>query len=259
MSVTGSLIGISKLYEAYNDMKIGILKADSVLPQFQDEFGDYPGMFVARLSANSKVALSFEVYDVEHGIYPVSIDACDGYIITGSKKSVYDDEAWIHDLEEYVRHLHGVQKPLVGICFGHQLVAQALGGKTESADGGWGVGVHTSQLVHQKDYMQPALSEVKVLVSHKDQVTVLPPGAELLATSEFCPNTMYQLGEHIVCIQGHPEFNKLYSQSLMSLREKILGEEIFLQGARSLEEPLDSDTLAKWIIEFFSSRSVTVS
>ncbi|MFT7243516.1 MAG: GMP synthase-like glutamine amidotransferase [Candidatus Azotimanducaceae bacterium] len=238
-------------------MKIGILKADSVLPQFQAEFGDYPDMFVARLSANSKIALNFDIYDVEHGDYPASIDACDGYIITGSKKSVYDDEVWIRDLEAYVRLLHGAQKPLVGICFGHQLVAQALGGKTESADEGWGVGVHTSQLVYQKDYMQPALSEIKVLVSHKDQVTVLPPGAELLATSEFCPNAMYQLGEHIVCIQGHPEFIKPYSQSLMNLREKILGDGTFLQGIRSLEEPLDSDTLAKWILEFLSNRSVS--
>lgn len=257
--MTGSLSAISKLYEAYNDMKIGILKADSVLPQFQGEFGDYPDMFVARLSANSKEALSFDVYDVEHGVYPESIDACDGYIITGSKKSVYDDETWIHDLEDYVRLLHGAQKSLVAVCFGHQLVAQALGGKTESANEGWGVGVHTSALVHQKDYMQPSLEEVKVLVSHKDQVTVLPPGAELLAASEFCPNAMFQLGEHIVCIQGHPEFNKHYSQALMNLREKILGEATFLQGIRSLEEPLDSDTLAKWIVEFFSARSVAYS
>ncbi|MFT5561975.1 MAG: GMP synthase-like glutamine amidotransferase, partial [Litorivivens sp.] len=87
-------------------MKIGILKADSTLPQFQDEFGDYPDMFVARLSANSEVELNFETYDVEHLVYPETIDACDGYIITGSRKSVYDDEAWIHDLEDYVRLLH---------------------------------------------------------------------------------------------------------------------------------------------------------
>jgi GMP synthase-like glutamine amidotransferase len=212
-------------------MKIGILKADSVLPQFQAEFGNYPDMFVARLSANSKVALNFDIYDVKHGVYPASIDACDGYIITGSKKSVYDDEAWIRDLEAYVSLLHGAQKPLVG--------------------------VHTSELVYQKDYMQPALREIKVLVSHKDQVTVLPPGAELLATSEFCPNAMYQLDRHIVCIQGHPEFIKPYSQSLMNLREKILGDGTFLQGIRSLEEPLDSDTLAKWILEFLSNRSVS--
>jgi len=240
-------------------MKIGILKADSTLPQFQDEFGDYPEMFVARLSANSEVDLNFETYDVEHSVYPETIDVCDGYIITGSRKSVYDDEAWIHDLEAYVRLLHAAQKPLVGICFGHQLVAQALGGKTEPANSGWGVGVHTSQLIHQKDYMRPALDEVRVLVSHKDQVTVLPIGAELLASSEFCPNAIYQLGEHIVCIQGHPEFAKAYSRALMNFREKIIGEETFQRGILSLEENLDSDTLAKWILEFFASRPVSHS
>jgi len=234
-------------------MKIGILKADSTLSQFQDEFGDYPDMFIARLSANSEVDLSFEIYDVEHFVYPHTVDACDGYIITGSRKSVYDDEAWIHDLEDYVRLLHGTQKPLVGICFGHQLVAQALGGKTESANSGWGVGVHTSQLMLQKDYMRPALDEVRVLVSHKDQVTVLPPGAELLASSEFCPNAIYQLGEHIVCIQGHPEFAKSYSRALMNFREKIIGAGAFQRGILSLEEALDSDTLAKWILAFLAS------
>ncbi|MFT7091898.1 MAG: GMP synthase-like glutamine amidotransferase, partial [Candidatus Azotimanducaceae bacterium] len=164
-------------------------------------------------------------------------------------------EAWIHDLEDYVRLLHAARKPLVGVCFGHQLVAQALGGKTEAANGGWGVGIHASQLMLQKDYMRPALDEMRVLVSHKDQVTMLPAGAELLAASEFCPNAMYQLGEHIVCIQGHPEFAKSYSRALMTFREQMIGERAFQQGICSLEETLDSDTLAKWMLAFFSSHA----
>ncbi|MFN3238443.1 MAG: glutamine amidotransferase-related protein [Pseudomonadales bacterium] len=127
-------------------MKIGILKADSVLEQFQPEHGDYPDMFVRRLGDNAPESVEFATYDVEHGVYPNHMDDCDGYVITGSKKSVYDDEDWIRALEAYVVELHEHLKPLIGICFGHQLVAQALGGKTEAAAVGWGVGVHESTI-----------------------------------------------------------------------------------------------------------------
>lgn len=235
-------------------MKIGILKADSVLPQFQREFGEYPDMFVARLAANSESEVSFHSYDVEHLEYPENLDDCDGYVMTGSKKSVYDDEPWIHHLEEYVRVLHRAKKPLVGVCFGHQMVAQALGGTTQPATAGWGVGVHTNQLVSQQDFMEPPLEAFRVLVSHKDQVTALPDGAVKLASSGFCPNAMYQVDDHILCIQGHPEFIKDYSRSLMLLRREILGEAVFEQGVASLAQPLDSDTLARWILNFIQSR-----
>lgn len=236
-------------------MKIGILKADSVLAEFQPEFGDYPDMFIARLSANADPEVTFVTYDIEHFEYPTALDDCDGYIITGSKKSVYDDEPWIHRLEEYVRELDQARKPLVGVCFGHQMVAQALGGKTESAAVGWGVGVHTTKMVVHKPFMQPPLEQVRVLVSHKDQVTALPPGATQLATSEFCPNAMFEVGEHTFCVQGHPEFIKPYSKSLITMRREILGETVFQRGIDSLSEPLDSDTLAKWILRFFEMRS----
>jgi GMP synthase-like glutamine amidotransferase len=234
-------------------MKIGILKADSVLEQFQPEFGDYPDMFVARLAAQAGPDVAFITYDVEHLEYPANIDECAGYIITGSKMSVYDNEAWIRRLEDFVRQLDQAKKPLIGVCFGHQLVAQALGGKAEAAAIGWGVGVHTNHIVSAQHYMQPRLAEARVLVSHKDQVTRLPPGAEQLATSDFCPNSMFQVGNHILCIQGHPEFIKAYSESLMNMRREILGEAVYGAGIESLDQALDSDTLATWMLRFLGA------
>ncbi len=237
-------------------MKIGILKADSVLDQFQPEFGDYPDMFVRILSdaaSATGIDISFVTYDVEHGEYPENIDVCDGYVITGSKKSVYDDEAWIHDLQHYVVQLHEAKKKLVGVCFGHQMVAQALGGKTEPAAKGWGVGVHHSDLVASKAYMTPALAEIATIVSHKDQVTVLPPGAERLATSDFCPNSMYQVGEHIFCLQGHPEFVAGYSNALIHFRRELIGEDNFKSGIASLDQPIDGSSIAQWILRFIAA------
>ncbi len=232
-------------------MKIGILKADSVLPQFQPEFGDYPLMFTDLLSQASP-GLSFHTYDVEHFEYPDAIDDCDGYVITGSKKSVYDDEPWIHRLAAYVRELHAARKKTVGICFGHQMVAHALDGVAGPADAGWGVGVHQSQIVGEEPWMDPPMRQFSLVVSHKDQVTRLPRGATLLAGSEFCPHAAYRLGNHILTFQGHPEFCKPYSKALMDYREEILGPEKYERGVASLASGVDRDIIARWIINFIA-------
>ena len=126
-------------------MKIGILKVDSVLPEFRNRHGDYPQMLAHILQLNSlhyEEKPQFKTFDVEEGDYPNHIDDFDGYIIPGSRKSVYDGDHWIGELKKFVITLDTKKKKLVGVCFGHQLIADALGGKTEPCDRGWGVGVH---------------------------------------------------------------------------------------------------------------------
>ena len=123
-------------------MKLGILKTDAVRPEWVPEFGEYPDMFVALLGQLDP-ALEFVVYDVEQGEFPDDIDEVDAYLITGSKSSVYDDKPWIAALMDFVRELDRRHKKIVGICFGHELVAQALGGKTEKSSKGWREGLHT--------------------------------------------------------------------------------------------------------------------
>ena len=170
--------------------RIGILQADSVREEFQDAFGSYPGMFRSLLSqaaADASLPVDFAVFDVEHGEYPAEIDACDAYVITGSRESVYADLPWIATLSNYVRSLHAARKKTVGVCFGHQLVAQALGGQTRPADVGWGVGVHRMRILAEERWMQPPLPAVSLLSSHKDQVVKMPPGARLLGSNDFCP------------------------------------------------------------------------
>ena len=234
-------------------LKIGILQTDSVLDQFQPEFGNYPKMFTDMLLEASQGAAEIINYDVEHFQYPDDIDECDAYVMTGSKKSVYDDEPWIHTLVKYVVKLHAAEKKLVGICFGHQLIALALGGKTEPAKVGWRVGVQSCDILVQKDYMQPPLQQLSTIASHKDQVTSLPESAELIASYGACPNSMFQMGNHILAYQGHPEFSKPYSNALMDYRREILGEAIYQEGVESLTKEMHSTVLSRWIIKFIES------
>jgi GMP synthase-like glutamine amidotransferase len=235
-------------------MIIGILEADPALESLRDEFGNYVKMFTDLLNEGAEGRrLDFRVYNVLDFQYPADLDECDGYVITGSRASVYDDEEWIHKLEHFVIQLHVARKKLVGICFGHQLVAQALGGRTEAAEVGWCVGVHTNRVGETADYMLPNEQEFSLLVSHKDQVTELPEGARLLASSDFCTHAMYQVDNHILTLQGHPEFVKGYSRGLMELRKEIVGLDKYRQGIASLDKATSEKSIARWMLAFIES------
>jgi GMP synthase-like glutamine amidotransferase len=221
------------------------------MEEYRDRFEDYPSM-IQSLFVQIDPSINFTFYDVVAGIYPENINECDGYIITGSKKSVYDQIAWINDLQNFIVHLNESKKMLVGICFGHQLVAQAFGGKTEKSEKGWGVGVHTCRIYEQKSWMTPQLESCNSIVCHQDQVTVLPEGAELIAGNTFCPHSMFQLGEHILTIQGHPEFNKQYAETMMHHRVKLIDETSFNEGITSFKKQTHERHIAEWIINFLS-------
>ena len=233
-------------------MHIGILQADQVDPEVRARFGDYPAMFVDTIGDGLDHMPAFEFFDVRRERYPRHIDDCDGYLITGSRASVYDDEPWIARLVGFVRELHDANARTVGICFGHQLVARALGGAVGRSPGGWGVGVHTWTAVRHEPWMHPALREFRLLASHQDQVETLPPGARLLASSKFCPHAAFAIGDHILALQGHPEFTKAYAEFLMRKRRAALGA-AFERGIQSLDQPTDADAIARWIAQFLGS------
>jgi GMP synthase-like glutamine amidotransferase len=219
------------------------------MPEFQADHGNYPEMFIGLLAG---MAASFTVFDVTRHEYPDSPTEFDGYIITGSRKSVYDPEAWIQQLGHFVRELHESRSRTVGICFGHQMMATALGGLTEPASTGWRVGVHENQVEQRMPYMEPEERHVNLLVSHKDQVTRLPEGARLLASSTDCPNAMFCVGDHLLAIQGHPEFKRAYSRDLMNYRQQILGPQTYGAGIASLDKDTHEVTVARWIANFLA-------
>ena len=229
---------------------LGILQTDSVREEFQDAFGDYPAMFRSLLEGASET-VECAVYDVQHGQYPADIDACDGYVLTGSRESVYDDLPWISTLADYVRTLHHARKRTVGVCFGHQLIAHALGGETRAADAGWGVGVHRMRIHAEEPWMEPARPTVSLLSSHKDQVVRTPAGARLLGSNDFCPIGSFAIGEHFLTFQGHPEFEKGYARALMRVRERLLGD-AYAAGIASLARRTDQALVGRWIVNFLT-------
>jgi GMP synthase-like glutamine amidotransferase len=233
-------------------MKLGILKTDAVRPEWVGEFGEYPDMFIALLGEQDP-ELEFSVYDVEQGVYPEDIDEVDAYLITGSKSSVYEDKPWIHRLIEFVRELDARRKKLVGICFGHQLVAQALGGRTEKSTKGWGTGLHSYRFSELPPWHDQGDASFDVLVSHQDQVVENARDAVVLASSEFCENAVCQVGDHILTFQGHPEFVAGYSREIMEFRRELLGEQVYQTGMASLSAPTQGPRVARWILAFLKA------
>ena len=184
--------------------------------------------------------------------YPKSIDECDGYLITGSKLSVYDAEDWIRKLETYVQLLNEKKKALLGVCFGHQLIAKALGGKSEKASIGWTLGVQNYDFQDTFPWVQDQSQSVGLIHSHQDQVTKLPKQAELIASNTRVPIAMFKIGDHVMSMQGHPEFTREYAHAVATMRKEVLGEEVYQKASDSLKNQIaDNVEVAKWWIDFF--------
>ena len=237
-------------------MKIGILKCDSTNEHFRKEHGDYPEMFIS-LFQSVEPFLEFETYDVILREFPNNLQDNDVYLISGSRYGVNDGDNWIDDLEKFVLELQHRKHPLIGICFGHQMIAKALGGKTELATQGWGAGVQKYQKILTEPWMEPDLKQFSILSFHKDQVTKLPENAVLIAQNDFCPYSAYYIGEWLISFQGHPELTKDYVRALLYHRENILGRKVLKNGIKSLEQQIQPQTIAKWILNFIHNGIVT--
>ncbi len=202
--------------------------------------------------------LKFLQYRVTRGDLPEQLKECDAYIITGSRFSAYDDEPWIKQLKQFVTKIYTQNKRrIVGICFGHQLLAEALGGKVQKTVTGWGVGVKTFAVKAPSDtnqiWMDPKLKELKLPVSHQDQVSELPENGEALMSANYCPIGAFRISDKILGIQGHPEFTKDYLAALIETRTERIGKNIAEEGISSLDKTTNSDVVALWILNFLKA------
>ena len=223
-------------------MKIGILQTGQAPETIRGALGDYPEMF-AQLLADQ--GFSFDSYHVEAMAFPASIHDADGWLITGSRHGAYEDHPFIPPLEGFIRQAYAGHVPLVGICFGHQIIAQALGGTVIQHPDGWAVG--------QQDYDFDG-DRITLNAWHQDQVVTLPEGAEVAATNEFCENAALVYGDRAFTVQAHPEFHDEFVDGLIEHRAKGKVPPGLLDEARArMGGELQSNSIADRIEKFFKA------
>ncbi|MDX2031496.1 MAG: amidotransferase [Blastocatellia bacterium] len=230
-------------------MKLGLLECDHVADRFRAIAGDYRDMFPA-LFARHAPAVSFRNYDACNGELPASIDACDGYLCTGSRFSVYQELDWILELKGFVRRLAENDRPFIGICFGHQMLAEALGSRVAPAVTGWGVGVHPMEVVTREPWMQPATASIRLQYMHQDQVAYLPERGVPLGRTDHCPIAMFRVGASMLGIQAHPEFPAPYAEALLRDRRERIGNDRVEAALDGLGAPTDEAVVVSWIAHF---------
>ena len=230
-------------------MNIGLLACDDVPDRLRYIAGGYQDMFDALLRPHVP-GLTLTRFEARHGEMPATPDACDAYVCTGSRFSVYDKLDWIEALKAFVKDLHGAGKPFVGICFGHQVLAEALGGSVQKAKQGWGIGVLDMEIVKPEPWMEPLREHCKLQYMHGDQVQRLPADSTLLAAAPHCPVAMFRVGEKMLGIEGHPEFPAAYEEALLRARRERIGAKHVDAALATLETATDHEVTGRWIVKF---------
>lgn len=230
-------------------MRIGLLLCDFVPDEFLPIAGEYIDMFSAMFEGRDVTLVPYEVY---RGRLPEDTAECDGYVISGSRSAVYDDEQWIRELETLIREAVDTSAPMFGVCFGLHAMAKALGGTVEEFDGGWGGGVQTMTATDRRPWMTDCSDEISLIMSHQDQVVALPEGARRIGSSGHCENYLVEFAPRHVGIQGHPEFRPTFAEAVYRSYRDTRGS-LADDALASLDRPTDTPIVVDWILNVLES------
>ncbi len=221
-------------------MKIGILQTGLAPDELKGSFGEYPGFFERLLAGKG---FTFESWSVVENIFPDGPEVADGWLITGSKHGAYEDHPWIPPLEQLIRDIVSANRPLIGVCFGHQIIAQALGGRVEKFPGGWVVG--------QQEYDFGG-DTMTINAWHQDQVIEAPEGAQVVASGNHCANAALLYPGKAFTVQPHPEYGDDFIAGLIETRGPgVVPDDLMAAAKTRMGRPLDNARMADQFAHFF--------
>ncbi len=232
-------------------MKVTILETGRPPGRLVEVYPPYPDMFEALLS-KADGGLTFESVPVLDGVVLPDPARCEAVLITGSPAGVYDNLSWMDPLRTFVRAAFAAGTPMVGVCFGHQIIADAMGGDVRKSDKGWGVGRHTYRIIDAQPWMSEAGDRFSLVASHQDQVITPPESARTLAASAHTPHAMLVYDQApVMSLQGHPEFTDAFAGALYGARRGgALSDDMADAAIESLAIPDDNALVADWIVNF---------
>lgn len=237
-------------------MKLTIIQTGEVPEPLRPRFGPYAAMF-ERMFAEAGAPIAQDVVKVHDGAPFPDPAALDAILITGSAAGVYDNHlTWLEPLRVFIRAAYAARTPMIGICFGHQIMADALGGDVRKSEKGWGLGRHSYAVTSQPAFLGAPRAGFAIACSHQDQVIVPPAEADVFLASDFTPNAglVYRNGA-AVSLQPHPEFDDDYTLALAELRRGKAPDAVIDTALTSVATPSDSRDMAEGLAAFLARRA----
>ncbi len=236
-------------------MKVALLQAHHIPEHRQvHSGGNYPHVF-ANMFARTETIIDLDWYDVTKGDYPLDPNIYDAFLISGSSASAFDDDPWIAPLKKYIQKIFNDKHKIIGVCFGHQIIAEALGGKVIRAEKGWGIGVKTIEVIARQKWMIPYQHHCSLLFYHQDHVILEPDNAIILARNEFCEIQMYCIGSQVLGIQAHPEMLSGHNHSIIMDARGDLDDYIIRGAVESLRIRDQGILVGHWITNFIEAKN----